>query len=144
VPVAQKRKASGLTVALSFLEIHEGGNGYLRFLLRQDRPTRWRALTTPRLELRIRDGSGRPLETQEDSSGSSMQSSYASLEANASVLVFGLPDSGDIDVEVSHIANLEMDSPLLPFRDAWRDSFAAGPVMVASAKRACSPGSLGG
>lgn len=87
---------------------------------------------------------GRPLETQEDSSGSSMQSSYASLEANASVLVFGLPDSGDIDVEVSNIANLEMDSPLLPFRDAWRDSFAASPVMVASAKRACSPGSLGG
>lgn len=116
VPVAQKRKASGLTVALSFLEIHEGGNGYLRFLMRQDRPTRWRALTTPRLELLIREGSGRPLESREDSSGSSMQSSYASLEANASILVYGLPDSDDIEVEVLRLANLKMESPLLGIR----------------------------
>jgi hypothetical protein len=35
VPVAQKRHASGLTVALSYLGIHEGGNGFLRFLMRQ-------------------------------------------------------------------------------------------------------------
>lgn len=108
VPVAQKREASGLTVALSYLEIHEGNNGYLRFLMRQDRPTRQRALTTPRAEVRVRDGSGRSLETREDSSGSSMQSSYASLVSHASLLVFGLPRSGDIDVEILRIANLEM------------------------------------
>lgn len=42
-----------------------------------------------------------------------MQSSYASLEANASVLVFGLPDSGELEVEVARVANLEMESPLL-------------------------------
>lgn len=64
VPVAQKRKASGLTVALSYLEVHEEGNGFLRFLMRQDRPTRWRALTMPRLEVRVRDGSGRPLDRE--------------------------------------------------------------------------------
>ena len=116
MPVAQKRKVSGLTVALSFLEIHEDGNGYLRFLMRQDRPTRWRALTTPRLEVRIRDGSGRPLETRADGSGSSMQSSYATLESNASLLVFGLPESGQIEVEVLRVANLKMDNPLLYFR----------------------------
>lgn len=115
VPVAQKRKVSGLTVALSFLEIHEGGNGFLRFLMRQDRPTRWRALTIPRLEVRIRDGSGHPLETREDGSGSSMQSSYATLESNASLLVFGLPETGDIDIEVLRVVNLKMDSPLLYF-----------------------------
>lgn len=116
VPVVQKRKASGLTVALSFLETHEEGNGYLRFLMHQDHPTRWRALTTPRPEVCIRDGSGRSLETQEDGSGSSMQSSYATLESNASVLVFGAPESGYMDVEVLRIANLKMDSPLLYYR----------------------------
>lgn len=109
VPVAQKRHASGLTVALSYLEVHDGGNGLLRFLMRQDRPTRRRALTTPRLELRVRDGSGRPLETLEDSSGSSMGSNHATLASHASLLVFGLPDSGDVDVEVLRIANLEME-----------------------------------
>lgn len=116
VPVAQKRKASGLTVTLSYLEIHEEGNGFLRFLMRQDFPTRWRALTMPRVGVNVQDGSGRPLETQEDGSGSSMQSSYASLEANASLLIFGLPDSGEIEVEVMRIANVKMDSPLLYFR----------------------------
>ena len=116
VPVAQKRKASGLTVALSYLEIHEEGNGFLRFLIRQDRPTRWRALTTPRLEVRIRGGSGRPLGTQEDGSGSSKQASSAAPESHASLLVFGLPDSRNIDVEVLRVANLKMDSPLLSFR----------------------------
>jgi len=116
VPVAQKRHVSGLMVALSYLEIHEGGNGFLRFLMLQDRPTRWRALTTPRLEVRVRDNAGRTLATQEDGSGSSMQSSYASLEAHASLLVFGLPDSGEIDIEVLRVANVKMDSPLLYFR----------------------------
>lgn len=116
VPVAQKRKVSGLTIALSFLEIHEEGNGYLRFLMCQDRPRRWRALTTPRLEVRILDGSGRLLETREDGSGSSMQSSYATLESDASLLVFGLPESGYIDVEILRVVNLKMDSPLLHYR----------------------------
>ncbi|MDP9439358.1 MAG: hypothetical protein M3P49_11535 [Actinomycetota bacterium] len=100
-----------LTVALSYLEIHEGGNGFLRFLMRQDRPTRRRALTTPRLELRVRDGSGRPLETREDGGGSSMGSSYATLSSHASLLVFGVPDSGDVDVEVLRVASLEMEDP---------------------------------
>jgi hypothetical protein len=107
VPVAQKREASGLTVALSYLEIHEGGNGFLRFLMRQDRPTSRRALTHPGLELRVRDGSGRPLKTLEDSSGSSMESSYATLASHASLLVFGLPDSGDTDVEVLRVVELD-------------------------------------
>ena len=107
VPVAQKRHASGLTVALSYLEIHEGGNGFLRFLMRQDRPTRRRALTSPGLELRVRDGSGRPLETREDGGGSSMESSYATLASHASLLVFGLPDSGDIKVEVLRVVELD-------------------------------------
>ena len=109
MPVAQKRHASGLTVALSFLEIHEGGNGYLRFLMRQDRPTRRRALGLPRLELRVRDGSGRPLETLEDGGGSSMGPSYATLASHTSLLVFGLPDSGDVEVEVLRVANVEME-----------------------------------
>lgn len=107
VPVAQKRHASGLTVALSYLEIHEGGNGFLRFLMRQDRPSRRRALTSPGLELRVRDGSGRPLETREDGSGSSMESSYATLASHASLLVFGLSDSGDIEVEVLRVVELD-------------------------------------
>lgn len=111
VPVAQKRHASGLTVALSFLEVHEGGNGLLRFLFRQDRPTRRRALELPRLELRVRDGSGRPLDTVEDSSGSSMGPTHATLASHASLLVFGLPDSGDVDVEVLRVANVEMEGP---------------------------------
>lgn len=109
VPVVQKRHASGLTVALSYLEIHEGGNGFMQFLMRQDRPTRRRALTTPRLKLRVRDASGRTLETLEDGSGSSRGPSYATLASHASLLVFGLPDSGDIDVEVARVANLEME-----------------------------------
>lgn len=111
VPVAQKRYASELTVALSFLEIHEGGNGLLRFLMRQDRPTRRRALELPRLELCVRDGSGRPLDTVEDSSGSSMGPSYATLASRASLLVFGLPDSDDVEVEVARVANVEMEDP---------------------------------
>jgi hypothetical protein len=108
VPVAQKRHASGLTVAFSYLGIHEGGNGFLRFLMRQDRPTRRRALTTPRLELRVWDGSGRPLETREDGSGSSMESSYATLASHASLLVFGLRDSGGVDVQVVRVVVLDM------------------------------------
>ena len=108
VPVAQKRHASGLTVALSFLEIHEGGNGFVRFLMCQERPTRRRVLTSPGLEIRVRDGSGRPLETREDSSGSSMGSSYATLASQATLLIFGLPDSGDVEVEVVRIVELDM------------------------------------
>ena len=123
VPVAQKRHASGLTVALSFLEIHEGGNGFLRFLMRQDRPTRRRALTTSRLELRVSDGSGRPLETLEDGSSSSMGPSYATLASHASLLVFGLPDSGDVEVEVARVVGLDMSGrpheTELPWEGPW-------------------------
>lgn len=116
VPVTQKRKASGLTVALSYLEIHEEGKGFLRFLMRQDHPSRWHALTMPRLEVCVRDGSGRPLETQEDGGGSSMLSSYDSLESNASLLIFGLPNSGEIEIEVVRVANVKMNNPLLYLR----------------------------
>ena len=116
VPVAQKRHASGLTVALSFLEIHEGGSGFLGFLMRQDHPTRRRAITSPGLELRIREDSGRQLETREDGSGSSMESSYATLEAHASLLVFGLPDSGDIEAEVLRFVELD---DFGRFREKW-------------------------
>lgn len=34
VPVVQRRTIFGLTVVLSYLEIHADGNGYLRFLVR--------------------------------------------------------------------------------------------------------------
>lgn len=105
VPVAQKRHASGLTIALSFLEIHEGGNGFLRLLMRQDRPTRRRALELPRLELCVRDGSGRTLGTTEDSSGSSMGPGYATLASHATLLVFCLPESGDVHVEVARVVD---------------------------------------
>ena len=111
VPVAQKCHASELTIALSFLEIHDGGSGLLRFLMRQDRPTRRRALHLPRLELRARDGSGRNLDVREDGSGSSMGPSYSTLASHASLLVFGLPGSGDVGVEVLRVANLEMEDP---------------------------------
>jgi hypothetical protein len=39
VPIAQRREAGGITVALSALELYEGGEGILRYLISHDPKT---------------------------------------------------------------------------------------------------------
>lgn len=63
VPIVQRRSAAGITVALSALEVHEGGRGLIGYLLSPDGPEGWdnlRRYSFP--EVRVRDDQGRSYE----------------------------------------------------------------------------------
>ncbi len=64
VPIAQQSNAAGITVALSALEIHEGGRGLIGYLLSPDSESRnWdRLIRYSFPEVRVRDDRGRPYE----------------------------------------------------------------------------------
>lgn len=57
LPIAQKREADGITVALSALELYEGGEGILRYLISYD-PQTVAKDGAPEPEMEMQDGAG--------------------------------------------------------------------------------------
>lgn len=93
VPLAQKRTVGGITVALASLELYGDGLGMLRYLIHGEDV--WWGVPEP--ELVLRDGAGRELSWSPRSSGSS------DGEADGEIEVWDLPDSGEIEAEVSRL-----------------------------------------
>ena len=100
VPIAQRREAGGITVALSALELYEGGEGVLRYLISHD-PKEAFEYGGPEPEMEIRDGSGRlygwGLEGYSGGGG----------EEEGALEVFDLPESGDLEVKVVRVVRTE-------------------------------------
>lgn len=100
VPIAQRREAGGITVALSALELYEGGEGVLRYLISHDPETAFEH-GAPEPEMEIRDDSGRRygwgLEGYSGGPG----------ETEGTLEVFDLPDSGDLEVTVARVVSTE-------------------------------------
>ena len=63
IPIAQKREAGGITIALSALELYEGGGGILRYLISHDPQKVFKDPFKGGLEpeIEVQDGSGRLL-----------------------------------------------------------------------------------
>ncbi len=101
VPIAQRRTVGGITVALTSLELYEGGVGVLRYRLSYDE-----ALFEgdgdfpfmPEPEFSIRDDQGRPLGWSPRGGGG------GGGEDSGSIEVEGLPRTGELGVEVTRIA----------------------------------------
>jgi hypothetical protein len=96
VPIAQCREAGGITVALSALELYEGGEGVLRYLISHD-PKKAFEYGGPEPEVEIRDGSGRLYGWGLEGYGGGEGETEGTLE------VFDLPDSGDLEVRVLRV-----------------------------------------
>ena len=100
VPIAQRREADGITIALSALELYEGGGGILRYLISHD-PKRAFEYGGPEPEVEIRDASGNrygwDLEGYSGGDG----------EEEGALGVFDLPDSGDLEIRVVRLVRTE-------------------------------------
>lgn len=96
VPIAQQSSAAGITVALSALEIHEGGRGLIRYLLSPDSELRdWdRLIRYSFPEVRVRDDRGRSYEVGVGS---------AARAWGGTLRVAGLPEAGAAELEVGVI-----------------------------------------
>lgn len=100
VPIAQRREAGGITVALSALELYEGGEGVLRYLVSYD-PTVFEDGAPDEPEMEIRDGSGRSYGwwLSEYSGGPG--------ETEGILQVSDLPRSGDLEMRVVRLVSRE-------------------------------------
>ena len=100
VPIAQRREAGGITVALSALELYEGGEGILRYLISYDPKAAFED-GGPEPEMEVRDGSGRRygwgLEGYSGGPG----------ETEGTLKVLDLPDSGDLKIRVLRVVRTE-------------------------------------
>ncbi len=96
VPIVQQSNAAGITVALSALEIHEGGRGLIRYLLSPDsKPRDWdRLIRYSFPEVRVRDDRGRSYEA---GVGSAVRAWGGTLR------VAGLPEASAAELEVEVI-----------------------------------------
>lgn len=99
VPIAQRREAGGVTVALSALELYEGGEGVLRYLVSHD-PAAFED-GGPHPEMEIRDGSGRSYGWGLDGYGGGPGETEGTLE------ISDLPDTGDLEVRVARMVRTE-------------------------------------
>jgi hypothetical protein len=99
VPIAQRREVGGITVALSALELYEGGEGVLRYLVSHD-PAAFED-GGPEPEIEIRDSSGRSYGWGLDGYGGGPGETEGTLE------VYDLPDSGDLEVTVVRVVGTE-------------------------------------
>lgn len=100
IPIAQRREANGITVALSALELYEGGGGILRYMISHDPRTAFQGRASEP-EMEVRDGSGRrygwDLEGYSGGPG----------ETEGTLVVFDLPDSGDLEIMVARVVDTE-------------------------------------
>lgn len=99
VPIAQRRGSGGVTVALSALELYEGGQGVLRYLVSHD-PAAFED-GGPEPELEVRDGSGHRYgwDLEGNSGGPG--------EEEGTLRLFDLPESGHLEVTVVLVAHTE-------------------------------------
>jgi hypothetical protein len=101
VPIAQRRAVGDVTVALASLELYGEGVGALRWRVSlgesafREAPDFGFGIPEPVFE--IRDGDGRELSWSPESSGASDD------EANGDVRVEGLPETGELEVEVPRL-----------------------------------------
>ncbi len=101
VPIAEKRKFGGLTLALASLEIYAGGNGVLRYLLEIDETSGAHFVSIPKPHFVITNDSGTQLRNHFEEGSSSDRVAAGALN------VFDLPSSGGLTVRVEHIRYLE-------------------------------------
>jgi hypothetical protein len=100
VPIGQRRTVGEVTVALTSLELFGEGVGVLRHRISHDGGMFYGILEP---ELVVRDASGRSLPWSPQSSSSSES------EADGEVEVRDLPESGELEVEVTRLVSLEFD-----------------------------------
>jgi hypothetical protein len=97
--IAQKREAHGITVALSALELYEGGKGILRYLISYDPRTIFEDAPEPEIEMR--DGSSRHYRWSLDGY------SGGDGETEGTLQTFDLPDSGEFEIRVVRLVRTE-------------------------------------
>ena len=116
VPFVQKVGVGGVTVALASVELHEGGNGVLRFLISSTSEH----LGTPEPEVRVRDGSGRHyaiLLVRASSSGDELEVSMHAL---------GLPEPAELEVEIARLTEIDhrQDVEVASWEGPWTFRFS--------------------
>lgn len=97
VPVVQKVSVGGITTALASVELHEGGNGVLRFLISSD--TEYLGMPEP--EVSVRDVPGRAyvvLPNRASSSGDGVEVSMHAL---------GLTEPAELEVEITRLTEFD-------------------------------------
>ena len=114
VPIAQRVSVGGITVALSALEMHEGGKSLLRYSISvhpesDDFKRMSCGLTEP--ELLVRDGSGRTYDVLREHSGAGAGHSSGELK------IVGLPDTGDLQIEVTGVFSRAFREERAEYRD---------------------------
>ncbi len=113
VPVAQRRSAAGITVALSALEVYEGGRSLLRYSVSPDPGTEagpgGRPMRHCVPEVLVRDERGRSYEALQGSVRASRNTADGELH------VVGLPESGTSELEVE-VVRLFEELPVAPRR----------------------------
>lgn len=103
IPVAQRREAGSIMVALSALELYEGGEGILRYLISHDPHTVFEDpfKGSPEPEIEVQDASGRYYGWGLDGSSGGDGETEGTLE------IFDLPGSGDIQIKVMRVVSTE-------------------------------------
>jgi hypothetical protein len=97
VPIAQRQTVGEVTVALASLELFGEGLGVLRYRISYEEGMFESGYGIPEPEFVIRDGSGRELSWSPQGSGGS------DIETDGEVEVRDLPESGDLEVEVTRL-----------------------------------------
>jgi len=100
IPIAQGREAGGITVALSALELYEGGGGVLLYLISYN-PEGAFEFGGPEPEVEIRDASGNRYGWSLDGYSGGDGEEEGTLE------VFDFQDSGDLEVMVTRVVRTE-------------------------------------
>ena len=103
VPIGQRRTVGDITVALASLELFGEGVGVLRYLVSYEADMFEVGYGIPEPELVVRDGSGRELPWSPQGSSSSES------EADGEVEVRDLPETGELEVEVTRLVSLVFD-----------------------------------
>jgi hypothetical protein len=103
VPIAQRRTVGEVVVALASLELFGEGVGVLRYRISQEEGVLGGGFGSPEPELIIRDESGRELPWSPRGSGGS------DAETDGEVEVRDLPETGEIEVEVTRLVSLVFD-----------------------------------
>lgn len=103
IPIAQKREAGGITIALSALELYEGGGGILRYLISHDPQKVFKDPFKGGLEpeIEVQDGSGRCYGWLPDGY------SGGAGETEGTLQIFELPRSGDLRITVVWVVGTE-------------------------------------
>jgi hypothetical protein len=117
VPVVQKAGVGGVTVALASVEVHEGGNGILRFLISSD--TEYLGMPEP--AIRVRDDSGRSYVVLPDHAGSSGDGVEVSVHA------LGLPEPAELEVEIARLTEFDYrhdDAEVASWEGPWTFRFS--------------------